>query len=164
MEDHERASVTFEGSGGEAKPRITRLAGDMHDGRPVKARARKAPAHFAYLAAESATRPRDEIIELLRPRSDEARGRAALRSALSSLHKALEESTEPPGKAHLLADDISLGLAFSHDLELELHILEVAHTLTRSNPRRLRLQRWEDRPRRSKNEGSIAHDARPSSI
>jgi DNA-binding SARP family transcriptional activator len=66
-----------------------------HNGRPVRFRARKAVALLAYLAAESGRRRRGEIIELLWPGSDEAHGRAALRSALSSLRKALEESAEP---------------------------------------------------------------------
>ncbi|MDQ3965346.1 MAG: AAA family ATPase, partial [Actinomycetota bacterium] len=109
--------------------------GVRHDGRPVRFRARKALALLAYLAAEGSTRPRGEIIALLWPGSDEARGRAALRSALSSLRKTLEEAAEPSGKPHLLADGDSLGLAFGPDLELDLHILEAAHTLARSNPR-----------------------------
>ena len=66
-----------------------------HGGRLVRFRARKALALLAYLAAVGGRPRRGEIIELLWPGSDEAHGRAALRSALSSLRKALEESAEP---------------------------------------------------------------------
>jgi DNA-binding SARP family transcriptional activator len=69
-----------------------------HGGRLVRFRARKAVALLAYLAAEGGRRQRGEIIELLWPGSDEAHGRAALRSALSSLRKALQESAEPSEK------------------------------------------------------------------
>ncbi|HZC18208.1 MAG TPA: AAA family ATPase, partial [Rubrobacteraceae bacterium] len=57
-----------------------------------------------------------------------------MRSALSSLRKTLEEAAEPPGRSYLLADDDSLGLAFDPDLELDLHTLEDAYHLARSNP------------------------------
>jgi DNA-binding SARP family transcriptional activator/tetratricopeptide (TPR) repeat protein len=106
-----------------------------HNGRPVRFRARKAVALLAYLAAESGRRRRGEIIELLWPGSDEAHGRAALRSALSSLRKALEESAEPSERPYLLTDGDSVGLAFGPNLELDLHTLEAAHALARSNPR-----------------------------
>ena len=109
---------------------------EMHyEGRPVRFHARKALALLAYLAAEGKPRPRGEIITLLWPESDERRGRMALRSALSSLRKTLEEAAESPGRSYLLADDDSLGLTFGPDLELDLHILEDAYTLARSNPR-----------------------------
>jgi hypothetical protein len=68
-------------------------------------------ALLAYLAAEGGSRHRGELIELLWSGSDEAHGRAALRSALSSLRKALEESAEPSEKPHLLTDGDSVGLA-----------------------------------------------------
>jgi DNA-binding SARP family transcriptional activator len=106
-----------------------------HGGRPVRFRARKALALLAYLAAKGGRRPRGEIIELLWPGSDEAHGRAALRSALSNLRKTLEEDSEPSEKPHLLTDGDSLGLASGPDLELDLHTLEAAHALARSNPR-----------------------------
>jgi DNA-binding SARP family transcriptional activator/tetratricopeptide (TPR) repeat protein len=106
-----------------------------HGGRPVTFRARKALAILAYLATEGGRRRRGEIIELLWPGSDEAHGRTALRSALSSLRKALEEAAEPSEKHYLLTKGDSLGLMSGPDLELDLHILEAAHTLARSNPR-----------------------------
>ena len=110
-----------------------------HGGRPVIFRARKALALLAYLAAEGGRRRRGEIIELLWPGSDEAHGRAALRSALSGLRKALEEAAEPSEKPHLFTEGDSLGLAFGHDLDLDLSALEAAHTLARTNPRAERL-------------------------
>ena len=104
-------------------------------GRPVRFRARKAVALLAYLAAEGGRRRRGEIIELLWPGSDEAHGRAALRSALSSLRKTLEEAAEPSDEPYLLTDGDSVGLASGPNLELDLYTLEAAHTLARSNPR-----------------------------
>lgn len=104
----------------------------LHDGHPLKFRARKSLALLAYLAAEGGRHSRSELTALLWPESDEAHGRTALRSALSGLRGVLEEAAEPPGKAHLLADRDSLGLTFGPDLALDLHVLEEAHSLTRS--------------------------------
>jgi DNA-binding SARP family transcriptional activator len=104
-------------------------------GRPVMFRARKALALLAYLATEGGRRRRGEMIELLWPGSDEARGRAALRSALSSLRKALEEAAEPSDTNYLLTKGDALGLASGPNLELDLNVLEAAYALTRSNPR-----------------------------
>ena len=106
-----------------------------HGGTPVRFRARKALALLAYLAAEGGERRRGAIIELLWPRSDEAHGRAALRSALSGLRKSLEEAAKPSERPYLFTEGDSVGLAFGPDLELDLHTLEAAHTLARSNPR-----------------------------
>ncbi len=103
----------------------------LHEGRPARFRARKALALLAYLAAEGGTRSRADITALLWPRSDEDRGRAALRSALSSLRRTLE--TEP--HHYLRTDRGSLGLAFGPDLELDLQVLQAAYGLARSNPR-----------------------------
>jgi DNA-binding SARP family transcriptional activator len=106
-----------------------------YGGRPVRFRARKAVALLAYLAAEGGRRRRAEIIELLWPGSDEAHGRAAMRSALSSLRKTLEEAAEPSEKPYLLTDGDSVGLASGPNVELDLRTLEAAYTLARSNPR-----------------------------
>src|SRR5215211_5692914 len=106
----------------------------QHDGRFVRFHARKALALLAYLAAEEKPRPRGEIITLLWPQSDERRGRAALRSALSSLRKTLEEATELPARSYLITADDSLGLAFGPKLEVDLQTLEDAYNLARSNP------------------------------
>jgi DNA-binding SARP family transcriptional activator len=106
-----------------------------HGGRPVRFRARKALALLAYLATEGGRRRRGEMIELLWPRSDEAHGRTALRSALSSLRKALDEAAEPSETPYLLTKGDTLGLAFGPNMELDLHILEATYALARSNPR-----------------------------
>jgi DNA-binding SARP family transcriptional activator len=106
-----------------------------HGERPVRFRARKALALLAYLATEGGRRRRGEIIELLWPGSDEAHGRTALRSALSSLRKALEEAAEPSEDHYLLTNGDALGLTSGPNLELDLHTLAAAHALARSNPR-----------------------------
>ncbi|HEV8224380.1 MAG TPA: AAA family ATPase [Rubrobacteraceae bacterium] len=75
------------------------------------------------------------MIELLWPGSDEAHGRTALRSALSSLRKTLEEAAAPSEKHYLLTKGDSIGLTSDPNIELDLDILEAAHVLARSNPR-----------------------------
>jgi DNA-binding SARP family transcriptional activator/tetratricopeptide (TPR) repeat protein len=105
-----------------------------HEGQPVRFHARKALALLAYLAAEHKPRSRGEITTLLWPESDERRGRTALRSALSTLRKTLEDVAESPKQSHLLTDGDSLGIAFGPNLELDLHTLEDSYTLARSNP------------------------------
>ncbi|MDQ3926537.1 MAG: AAA family ATPase, partial [Actinomycetota bacterium] len=107
----------------------------LYDGRPVRFRARKALGLLAYLAAEGGTRPRGEITALLWPESDERRGRAALRSVLSGLRKTLEEATSEEPHRYLFTDGDSLRLASGPNLGLDLHTLEAAHALARSNPR-----------------------------
>lgn len=103
----------------------------LRGGRPARFRARKALALLAYLAAEGGMRARADITALLWPRSDEDRGRAALRSALSSLRRTLE--AEP--HSYLRTGAGSLGLAFGPELELDLQALQAAYGLARSNPR-----------------------------
>src|SRR5512132_320794 len=104
-------------------------------GHPLRFRARKALALLAYLATEGGRRRRGEMIELLWPGSDEAHGRTALRSALSSLRKTLEEAAAPSEKHYLLTKGDSIGLTSDPNIELDLDILEAAHVLARSNPR-----------------------------
>jgi DNA-binding SARP family transcriptional activator len=56
-----------------------------------------------------------------------------LRSVLSSLRGTLEEAATPPRKTHFLTEGDTLVL--DPELELDLHALEAAYTLARSNPR-----------------------------
>ncbi len=105
-----------------------------HEGRSVEFRARKSLALLAYLAAGDGSRSRDEITNLLWPRSDGERGRASLRSALAGLRGALGEATAPPGRGHLVVDGDALGLASGPELDLDLGALESAHALARSVP------------------------------
>jgi DNA-binding SARP family transcriptional activator len=60
------------------------------DGQPVKLDRRKAIALLAYLAVTGESHRRDALVNLLWPESDSSRGRAALRSALYALNRALE--------------------------------------------------------------------------
>ncbi|MEJ2734960.1 MAG: AAA family ATPase [Anaerolineae bacterium] len=60
------------------------------DGEPVKLDRRKAIALLAYLAVTGESHRRDALVNLLWPESDSSRGRAALRSALYALNRALE--------------------------------------------------------------------------
>lgn len=112
----------------------------LHGGRPVAFGARKALALLALLAAREGANSRHEITALLWPRSDERRGRTALRSALSSLRGSLKGADEHAGEAHVVADGGALSLARSPGLETDVRALEEAYVLAVANPRTEDLQ------------------------
>lgn len=67
---------------------VIRLVGPVEvevDGEPLKVDTRKAVALLAYLAATRRPQPRDHLVDLLWPDTDEERGRASLRRTLSAL-------------------------------------------------------------------------------
>jgi len=103
----------------------------LHGGRTVGLRARKALALLAYLAAEGAHR-REELIELLWPGSDEARGRSALRSALLSLRAPLREEDGTFDEEHLRADGDLLCLGEAPHVITDLQTLEAGYATARS--------------------------------
>ena len=96
------------------------------DDHRLRFRARKSLALLAYLAAEGGLHRREKLVALLWPRSNDARGRAALRSALAGLRGALSETGEPSEAPHLLAEGDSLGLRSGPDTHLDLHAVEAA--------------------------------------
>jgi DNA-binding SARP family transcriptional activator len=98
-------------------------------------RARKALALLAYLAAEGGARPREELVELLWPASDEARGRSALRSALLSLRAPLKEEDGSFDENHLRATGDLLCLGEAPHVSTDLRILEDGYAMARSGDR-----------------------------
>jgi len=117
---------------------IVRLLGPpevLHGGRPVELRTRKALALMAYLAAEGGARPREELIELLWPGSDEARGRSALRSALLSLRAPLREEDGSFDEEHLRAAGNLLCLGEAPHVLTDLQTLESGYATARSGRR-----------------------------
>ena len=117
---------------------IVRLLGApevLHGGRAVKPGTRKAVALLAYLAAEDGARPRDELIELLWPGSDEGRGRSALRSALLSLRAPLREEDGSFDENHLRAVGDLLVLGENPHVLTDLRTLEAGYAVARSGGR-----------------------------
>lgn len=104
----------------------------LHGGRTVELRARKAVALLAYLAAEGGARPREELVELLWPGSNEARGRSALRSALLSLRAPLREEGGSFDEDHLRASGDLLCLGEAPHVLTDLRVFEVGYTTARS--------------------------------
>src|SRR3712207_6421149 len=90
---------------------------------------RKALAVLLYLLAEGGSHPRDKLIALFWPDSDEAAGRATLRSTLARLREGLEGTTDEP---HLVVERDAVGFDFNSDYELDLHYLESAFGLART--------------------------------
>ncbi len=81
----------------------------VHDGHNVEMDTRKALALLAYLAISGGSHARDGLAALLWPDYDEAGARGAFRRTLSTLHKAVGEST-------LEVSRENVGLALDADL------------------------------------------------
>lgn len=116
-------------------------------------RTRKALALLIYLAVEGGVHARDNLVTLFWPESDQSRGRAALRSTLAYLRRALEELEEsaprppdPPeggekrkvprlGGPHpyLLIERNTLSFNTEADFEGDWLTLRVAWTAARSS-------------------------------
>ena len=102
-------------------------------GRALRFDRKKTLALLCYLAAEDRKRPRAELVELLWPRSEERRARTGLRSTLAGLRKALGEGgADLGGRVPPLAVDGDLLGVESRGVELDLHTLEAAVSLARS--------------------------------
>ena len=114
---------------------IVRLLGPpevLHGGLAVKPGTRKAVALLAYLAAEEGARPREELIELFWPGSDEGRGRSALRSALLSLRAPLREADGSFDENHLRTVGDLLVLGEKPHVLTDLQKLEAGYAVARS--------------------------------
>ena len=95
------------------------------DGRTLAFRTRKALALLAYLAVERGSHPREELAELLWPKSGRSKGRTALRSALADLRRELGE-TKDSRAARLLAEHDSLRFDATSDAEIDLETINAA--------------------------------------
>src|ERR1700687_2970281 len=119
---------------------ILRLLGTpevSHVEQPLTFQTRKVRALLAFLAVEQGVHSRDKITALLWPESDEERGKASLRRALSYLRESLDATSlehsgnvqlQPP---HVLIEHQTLSFTFASDFEIYTQILETAFTLPR---------------------------------
>src|SRR5690349_23249710 len=108
-----------------------------HAEKPLTLQTRKVLALLAYLAVEQGVHSRDKITALLWPESDEERGKASLRRALSYLRESLDEpSDQHPGPVplqppHVLVGHHTLSFNLASDFELDTDTLHTAFTLAR---------------------------------
>src|SRR5918998_5045559 len=100
-----------------------------HAGRVVAFPTRKALALLAYLLTEGGAHPRETLIGLLWPDSEQAAGRATLRSTLARLRDALSDTADAP---HLLVERHTVRIDIGAELELDLHRLEAAYPRARA--------------------------------
>ncbi|HEX2180841.1 MAG TPA: AAA family ATPase, partial [Rubrobacteraceae bacterium] len=119
----------------EEKPLSIRLLGRPEAslwGRALRFGTKKALALLCYLAAEGKKYPREELAELLWPRSDRRSARTDLRSILSRLRKALGEGGGGSEGVVLLAVEGDLLGVEPGGVDLDLRTLEAAVSLARS--------------------------------
>jgi DNA-binding SARP family transcriptional activator/tetratricopeptide (TPR) repeat protein len=98
-----------------------------HAGRLVKFRTRKELALLSYLAVEGGMHSREQLTTLFWAESDEANGRTTLRRLLAYLRETL---ADPAGPSHLRIEREALGVNATSDMDLDLHALAHAATLT----------------------------------
>src|SRR5438093_9462504 len=90
-----------------------------HAEQPLTFQTRKVLALLAFLAVEQGVHSRDKITALLWPESDEERGKASLRRALSYLRQSLDESSHehsgsvPLPSTHVLIEHQTLRFNFA---------------------------------------------------
>src|SRR4026207_1637533 len=82
---------------------------------------RKALALVIYLAVEGGSHSRDKLAALFWPDSDRPHGRAMLRYTLTSLRRALSETT---GAGPLGGEGAAIGLDFQSGLQIDVRALE----------------------------------------
>src|SRR5262252_4527504 len=119
---------------------ILRLLGTpevIHAEQALTFQTRKVLALLAYLAVEHGVHSRDKITALLWPESDEERGKASLRRALSYLRESLDEPTNersghvPPNLPHVLIEHQTLSFNLASDFDGDTQALQAAFTLAR---------------------------------
>lgn len=96
---------------------------------------RKALALLIYLVTKESLHPREKLTALLWPESDEEHGRMALRRTLALLRQSLDEGSTSQGGMHLLVEREALGFNLASDFDLDLHRLNTASALIRSQIR-----------------------------
>src|SRR6266700_5131321 len=112
---------------------ILRLLGTpevSHAEQPLTFQTRKVLALLAYLAVEQGVHSRDKITALLWPESDEERGKASLRRALTylreNLHEPSHESSRhvPLPSTHMLIEHHTLSFNLASDFEIDTQTLK----------------------------------------
>ena len=91
---------------------------------------RKTLALLAYFSAEGGMHERQRLSRLFWPESDTTHGRTALRITLHHLRHTLEEGARPGHASHLLIMHDTLGLDLDSSIDLDLHALQSAWSLT----------------------------------
>jgi DNA-binding SARP family transcriptional activator len=102
------------------------------DGRVLTLRTKKALALLAYVAVERGPHPREELAELLWPKSGRSKDRMALRSALADLRRELGE-TGDSREARLLVERDSLTFDATSDTEIDLETIHAAFEAARTS-------------------------------
>jgi predicted ATPase/DNA-binding SARP family transcriptional activator len=119
---------------------ILRLLGTPevnHAEHPLTFQTRKVLALLAYLTVEHGVHSRDKITALLWPESDEERGKASLRRALSYLRESLDEPSHqhsghvPLQPPHVLIEHQTLSFNLASDFEVDTQTLQMGFTLAR---------------------------------
>lgn len=103
------------------------------DGRESTFRTRKALALLVFLAVEGGMHRRDKLAELLWPASKSRGGRTALRSALASVRRALEEGDAGSRDGFLKIEGGLLGVEVGPDLGLDLAVVREASEAARAS-------------------------------
>src|SRR5829696_3991477 len=102
------------------------------DGQVLTLRTKKALALLVFLAVERGPHPREELAELLWPKSGRSKGRTALRSALADLRRELGE-TEDFRAARLLVERDSLSFNATTDTEIDIETIHAAFEAVRTS-------------------------------
>ena len=102
------------------------------DGRVLTLRTKKALALLVYLVVERGPHPREELAELLWPKSGRSKDRMALRSALADLRRELG-GTEDSRGARLLVERDSLSFNATSGTEIDLETIHAAFEAARTS-------------------------------
>lgn len=132
-----RVKAQTERNRGELKLALLGVPTVQRGGQEATFRTRKALALLIYLAVERGIHARDELAALFWPESDQSKGRAALRSTLAYLRRALRDpSPSIPGESrdggYLIIERDTLGFNFEADFEADWLALQAAWVAARS--------------------------------
>ena len=94
---------------------------------------RKTLALLIYLALEGGSQPREHLAALLWPESNPERSYASLRNTLGHLQTALRQASGQAQTSYLSITHQTLALNPDADIDLDLHTVERAYTLARTD-------------------------------
>src|SRR5262245_24518719 len=98
---------------------------------------RKTLAILIYLLVEGGRHTRDKLTALFWPDSDQVRGRASLRRALSSIRQTIDDLDRSPSSQHLLVEQDVVGTNILADLDIDLRSIEAALAANESDQTQL---------------------------
>ena len=117
---------------GELKLKLLGVPEARLDGRVLTLRTKKALALLVYLVVERGPHSREELAELLWPKSGRSKDRMALRSALANLRRELGETEDSRG-ARLLVERDSLSFNATSGTEIDLETIHAAFEAARTS-------------------------------